>query len=63
MTAYIRVIGEHRTLMVRLAPTSTSTPPFAMRERIRIDGRLFTPERIRTMTEALEHGDDVAEAA
>ena len=63
MTAYIRTLGEARTLMVRLASHVYINAAFAMRERMPIDGRPLTPGRVAAMTAALEHGDDVAEAA
>lgn len=63
MTAYIRTIGEARTLMVRVASRIYVNAAFAMRERMPIDGRHLTPQRVAAITAAAEHGNDVAEAA
>ena len=61
MTAYIRTLDG--ATMVRVAPHIYINAAFAMRERMPIDGRPLTPQRVAAMTAAPEHGDDVAEAA
>ena len=49
--------------MVRVASRIYVNAAFAMRERMPIDGRHLTPQRVAAITAAAEHGNDVAEAA